>query len=305
MRTLMLAVGTALVAAAAAPNTRRPVRPETAPKAFVDRFSAKAGHLQVRTAMNHLPPPNAAVDFDQGPFITRGLGPRSEHVIYYNFDVQSLVPAPLYVLYRKGASAPLAGQLPIVEALPGDSGYNDFHVLVRVTVPDGYAANTITSAAALRAADYPTERTSVIENAPIVPEGSTAHRRLGGASAELESGWFDGQTVRYFTFVERPLMGTIVPLSPIFVSFSVNPGAPGGGPSSGFRTESGAEQTHNVLATLPADAGYSPLWQVSVYDNVDFDGVHDLATLQQAKILAPNVATVNCPVVEVQPAMTR
>ena len=305
MRILIATVATALASSAAVPCTGRPVRPETAPKAFVDRFSAKAGHLQLRTATNHSPAPNAPVDFDHGPFITRGLGPRGEHVTYYNFDVQSLVPAPLYILYRKGASAPLAGQLPIVEALPGDSGYNDFHVLVRVAVPEGYAANTITSAAALRAAGYPTERTSVIENTPIVPEGSTAHCRLGGASAELESGWFNGQTVRYFRFVERPLMGTIVPLSPIFVSFSINPGAPGGGPSSGFRTEPGAMQTHNVVATLPSDVGYSPLWQVSVYDNAGFDSVHDLATLQQAKIFAPNVATVNCPVVDVQPATMR
>jgi hypothetical protein len=36
-----------------------------------------------------------------------------------------------------------------------------------------------------------------------------------------------------------------------------------------------------------------------------FASVHDLTTLRQAKILAPNVATVNCPVVAVQlaPAM--
>jgi hypothetical protein len=108
--------------------------------------------------------------------------------------------------------------------------------------------------------------------------------------------------VRYFRFVERPLTGAIIPLSPIFVSFNGNPGTPGGGPGSGFKTEPGTEQTHNVLTTLPVDGAYSPLWQVSVYDNASFSTVHDLTTLRQAKILAPNVATVNCPVVAVQPA---
>jgi hypothetical protein len=39
---------------------------------------------------------------------------------------------------------------------------------------------------------------------------------------------------------------------------------------------------------------------VSVYDNAAFAGVHDLATLRQAKVLASNVAFVNCPVVTEQ-----
>jgi hypothetical protein len=272
----------------------------TAPKASVDRFSTAAGHLQVRTATNHLPGPNAPVNFDQGPFITHGFGPHGEHVTYYNFDVQPIVPAAWYVIYRDGETTPVKDQLPIIDALPGDSGYSDFHVAVRVTVPATYAANSVTSAAALQSAGYPTEKTTTIVNTPIVPEGSTAHLRLDGGSAALGTGWFNGKTVRYFTFAERALTGSVAPVSPIFVTFAANPGTEGGGPASGFKTEPGTQQTHNVLATLPADAGYSPLWQVSVYDNAGFDQVHDLATLHQAKVLAANVANVNCPVVAEQ-----
>jgi hypothetical protein len=77
------------------------------------------------------------------------------------------------------------------------------------------------------------------------------------------------------------------------------PGQPDGGPGSGLKTESGSEQTHNVPATLPGDQGYSPLWLVAVYDNADFPAVHDLATVVKAKVLAPAVATVNCPIVSV------
>jgi hypothetical protein len=269
----------------------------TAPKASVDRFSAAAGHLQVRTAMNHLPGPNQAVNFDQGPFVTHGFGPHGEHVTYYNFDVQPLTPAPWYVLVRQGETTPVRDQLPIIDALPGDSGYNDFHIVVDVTVPANYSANHINSAAAIRAAGYAMQTTTTLLNTPIVPEGSTAHQRLGGASAALGTGWFDGKTVRFFTFTERSLTGPTVPVSPIFVTFNKNPGTDGRGPGSGFKTESGTQQTHNVVATLPADAGYAPLWQVSVYDNAAFDQVHDLATVQRATILAPNVASVNCPIV--------
>ena len=71
------------------------------------------------------------------------------------------------------------------------------------------------------------------------------------------------------------------------------------GPAS--RPSSGSEQTHNVPATLPGDQGYSPLWLVAVYDNADFPSVHDLATVLKAKVLAPGVATVNCPIVFVGP----
>ena len=90
----------------------------------------------------------------------------------------------------------------------------------------------------------------------------------------------------------------MVALSPIYVTFNVNP--PAGGPPSGFVVESGTMKTHNVLATIPANATYSPLWAVSVYDNADFSSVMDLPSVQSANILAMGVMNVNCPVVSVQ-----
>jgi hypothetical protein len=88
-----------------------------------------------------------------------------------------------------------------------------------------------------------------------------------------------------------------VPVSPIYVTFNINPDQPGGGPPSGFLTENGSAQTHNVLATLPANAAYSPLWSVNVFDNADFASVNNLATAQASNVLATGVALVNCPVV--------
>ena len=93
-----------------------------------------------------------------------------------------------------------------------------------------------------------------------------------------------------------------MPTSDIFVSFNINPDQTGGGPPSGFKTEDGTPtgQTHNVPETIPFDAAYSPLWDVQIYDNADFDLVEDLSTAQMANIMATDAAIVNCPIVVLQ-----
>jgi hypothetical protein len=274
--------------------------PTTADKMAIDRFSDAAGHLQKRSASPALPGPNQPVDFDQGPFITSGFGPHGEKIRYYNFDVQPTTPAPIYAFFTQGTGVEVAGQLHVVDVVPGDAGYNDFWQVQMVMVPAGYVANSVTSYAGIMAAGYPVQATTMLVNCPIVPDGSTAKLRLGGGDAGLQTGWYRGKTVRYFSYLEKALSGSTVPLSPIFVTFNVNPSQTGGGPGSGFKTEAGSQQTHNVTATLPTDAGYSPLWMVDVYDNVAFDAVKDLATAQAATLLAPGAADVNCPIVQVQ-----
>ena len=288
----------------AAPVAMKPVDPDQAPVAAVDRFSEKAAHLQVRTADNKIPGPNEPVDFDTGPFITQGLSPTtSKPVRYYNFDVQGTASAPFYVLYREGEEKPVEGQLDIIDTLPGEKGYNDFRQVWKVTVPKDYVANSITDAGTLRDAGYQMQQTDTLRNMPVVPDKSKASMRLNGASPELHRAWYGGEVAKFFSFDEAPLAapGGNVPLSPIYVTFNTNPDQPNGGPGSGFRTEPNSPQTHNVPFTLPGDVGYSPLWLVSVYDNADFPSVHDRATALKAKVLAPGVATVNCPIVFIAP----
>lgn len=70
------------------------------------------------------------------------------------------------------------------------------------------------------------------------------------------------------------------------------------GPASCFIVEMGTMQTHNVLATTPSDASYSPMWQVHMVDNAGFAGISNLTTAQSANILNPNAALVNCPTVQ-------
>jgi hypothetical protein len=58
----------------------------------------------------------------------------------------------------------------------------------------------------------------------------------GRTSAELQRAWYRGQVAKFFSFDEAPLSaaGTNVPISPIYVTFNLNPGEPNGGPASGF-----------------------------------------------------------------------
>jgi hypothetical protein len=274
---------------------------DPAPKASIDRFSDAAGNLFRRSANPALPGPNQPINMDQAPFITHGLGPAGQHVRYYNFDVMPVDPAPIYVLFRTGETQPVAGQQNIVDVIPGDANYSDFWQVVRVTVPASYAANSVTSFAQIVAAGYPMQETTALVNCPIVPEGSTASQ--GDGADGLTRGWYKGQMVFYFNFGEAALSVTstgTVPVSPIFVTFNINPDLPNGGASSGFRTETGTVQTHNVVATLPGQPSYSPLWAVLPYDNADFDAVHDLGTASLARGF-PLAAHVNCPIVFIQP----
>lgn len=266
--------------------------PDNYPKISVDRFSSTAGHLMVRNSMNGLPAINAPINFDEEPFITRGKTPDGKITEYYNFDVQPTIPAPIYVLFREGESTPVKGQRNIINVKPGDAGYNDFWRIIKVTVPADYVANTLTSFNAIQSGGYKMESTTDIVNCPVVPEGSKADKRFINETGSLIKGWYKDSIAFYFNFGEKALSGTTVPTAPIYVTFNVN-----GDPSSGFLVESGTMQTHNVVSAIPSDAGYSPLWAVSVYDNAIFNSVTKFSDVSPSNIIANNVALVNCPIV--------
>jgi len=277
-----------------------PHNPTTAAVVSVDRFSDAAAHLQARSAHPSLPAANAPVDFDVVPFITQGFGPTGAVVKYYNFDVQTTTPAPIYVFLRPD-STEVPGQLHVIDELPGESGYNDFWQVVKVRVPAGYVANTIASAAEVMASKYPLTWTTTIVNCPVVPAGSTAK-----LASPLVKGWYKDSAVFYLNFetLTANSDGT-VPTDDIYVTFSINPGLAGGGPVSGFKTESSTSmQTHNVVASIPGQVGYSPLWIVHAYNNNAFASVMDTTTAQVAAasadafgVVSPANGGVNCPVV--------
>jgi len=283
-----------------------PLNPDTAGDVSIDRFSSSFAHLFVRTTQNGFPAANQPVDFDAIPaFNTHGLGPNGEKTIYYNFDVLSTTPAPIYVLFRSGESTPVSGQLNIVNAIPGVSGYNDFWLVMKVTVSADYVANTLTSYDDIMMSGYTITPTTIIVNCPIVPKGSMARKRfLESESTELSRGWYNHKVVYYFNFSEKELMAEDgkVPTSDIYVCFNTNPDQMDGGPASGFKTEDGMStgQTHNVPETLPTDALYSPLWDVQIYNNTSFGMVNNLTTATSAPLMAMDAAIVNCPIVWVE-----
>ena len=276
-----------------------PTDPSRAPRASIDRFSDSAGMLHRRSQNDALPGPNEPIDFDS-LFLTQGYGPGGDGIEYYDFDVQSTQPAPIYALFHENGD-PVEGQLNIVDVVPGDEGYNDFWQVHMVTVPDEYEANMVTSVRGIQDAGFDISPTSTVKNCPIVPDESTASMRhsADASPASLVEGWYEGEVVSYFLFEEASLSlrDGSVPLSPIYVSFNTNPGEDGGGPASGFMSEDGSDQTHNVTATVPGDDAYSPLWTVNIYDNAGFDTVSDLDSASSATVLNAGAATVNCPVV--------
>ncbi len=277
--------------------------PDSAPVVEVDRFSDEAGTLFRRSENPDLPDPDEPIDFDQGPFITQGLGPDGETVEYYNFDVMPTAPAPIYSFFYENGD-PVDEQLNVIDVIPGDTGYNDFWHVHQVFVPDDYEPNSITNAEELNESGYEIEPTDEIKNCPVIPEGSTAEKHYGDEhdEAPVIDGWYEDQIAPYYVFEEDTFEeeGGEMPVSPIYVSFNTNPDEEGGGPPSGFMTEAGSEQTHNVVQTLPGDPNYSSLWAVNVYGNDDFEAVSDLDSALDATILDGDGPDVNCPIVSIE-----
>lgn len=288
-------------------TTPMPLDPDTTGDVSVDRFGSAFAHLFLRDATNGFPEANQAIDFDAIPaFNTKGLGPNGEKSIYYNFDVVSTTPAPIYVFFHSGETMPVPGQLNIINVIPGDAGYNDFWLVEKVIVPADYVANTVTSYEEILQMGFSITATNIVVNCPVVPKGSVARKRfLATESADLTRGWYKNKVVYYFNFQEKELMTVNgkVPTSDIYVAFNINPDMAGGGPASGFKTEDGMAtgQTHNIPETLPTDVYYSPLWDVQIYNNSSFGSVSNLLTATSAPIMAMDAAVVNCPIVWVQP----
>jgi len=278
----------------------QPKDPDQAPIATVDRFSDAAGTLLKRSADNHLPGPNEPINFDTPPFNVWGLSPAGEPALYYHLDVKSTTPVPVYILYREGEDMPVQEQLDIIDTLPGEQGYNDFRQVWKVWVPKDYVANTITDASMLQQAGYKIEKTDKLLNMAVVPDKSRARVRFNGGHPELQRAWYRGQVAKFFLFDEAPLSvsGDKVPVSPIYDGFTINPGQPGG--EKEFCTDPNSTQTHNVVATMPGDKAYSPLWLRVVYDSAACASVHNLETALQAKKVAANVLFINCPMVSVK-----
>jgi len=295
----------ALLAGCASPDKfADPTDPNSAPVAPVDRFGSY-GTLFNRdmpafnpalTAGN-LPGPDEPIDMD-AMFLVHALGPTGEPITYYGLDFAPALPALAYELVDE-SGALVADQLPLIETLPGDDGYNDFVHVQRVHVGNDYPANSFTSVSDIEdavakgiAVEEPTTR---IENWALVPKGTTATRNFDGVPTAGYRAWHDGRVAHLLRFDSALALtsGGAVPQSTVIVIFEN-----GTSPAEGFATEPDGVQTHNVVETLPGvHPKYSSLWIHRSGDPLGFDGVTDFASAEANAIMVLAGVLVNCPVV--------
>ena len=275
--------------------------PDAANVVAVDRFQDSFATLFKRSGPAFdpanvqpvVPAPNAPIDFDS-LFLVPAFGPNGEEVSYYALDILGETPGDAIVVVDADGER-VKDQLPILRAIPGDAGFNDFVRVTEVTVADDYVANTFASAADVDAAVDAGDATAVvtdrIENWSVVPKGSIATMKFDGKAVDDFRGWYDGAVASYLQF-ETNLTVTDdgkVPTSGIVVIFVDDMS-----PAQGFATADG--RTHNALETLPGDEGYSSLWAHQRGALAGFDDVVDYGSAVD-NIAGPLPVTVNCPVV--------
>jgi hypothetical protein len=243
-----------------------------------------------------IPGANEPIDMD-GVFLVKALGPAGERVVYYALDITTDTPARAFEVVD-ASGAPIEGQLPIVETLPEQTGYNDFLRIheVRVDVAD-YRANQIASVADVQAAESQgaatVTPTSQVVNWAMVPAGTIATRNFAGVPVAGYRAWHDRDIAHYLLF-ETDLVitqGGKVPSSDVMVIFEN-----GMDPTEGFAVEPDG-QTHNVFRTLPGQPRYSSSWAHQVGSRAGFDSVMDWDSAE-ANFVDLLPISVNCPVVD-------
>jgi predicted lipoprotein with Yx(FWY)xxD motif/plastocyanin len=97
---------------------------------------------------------------------------KDRHIYYFDFGPNPAATAPIYALITgkdaQGNPQFVTGQHNIIDVVPGEEGYSDFWKVNLVTVPAGYVAETLKSAADVMATDYEMTATDIVVNCPVV-----------------------------------------------------------------------------------------------------------------------------------------
>lgn len=190
-----------------------------------------------------------------------GVIPRSAGnggaVHYWSFGAASIVPATAYLLMKEEGGARVAIDHPmVVNALPGDPGYNPLHAIVEVVVNDPAEARRFPSIEALADAaqlgyvDESKQRaTRTFINIPIVPAGTpiqigdtrdvtaAPNAKLYARGYEVEAFKFGGDhgvqplpfmlPTRDVSFIRKAREADYDPRNPIFQAAVPTPGSGG------------------------------------------------------------------------------
>jgi len=218
---------------------------------------------------------------------------RDARVRYYDFGMNtpssggrvSVAPIYAFITGMDGNGDPVFvdGQHNVVDVVPGDSGYSDLWEVHLVTVPAGYQADSLRSAADVEASGYEMMVPGLFVNCPIVAAGTTLE---GGEP--LVQGWNKGSEVYYPDFGANP------PLTLPILAFATGMAADG--------TPMFVEGQGNIIDSVPADEGYSAFWRVNlvmVDGSYQADSIRSAAGARAAGFeVVETDLVVNCPVVD-------
>jgi hypothetical protein len=94
-----------------------------------------------------------------------------EAVFYPDFGPNPPVAIPIWAFITGmdagGNPQFVEGQMNIIDSVPGDASYSAFWRVNLVMVPDGYEANSLTAADAVRAAGMEITQTDIVVNCPV------------------------------------------------------------------------------------------------------------------------------------------
>lgn len=217
---------------------------------------------------------------------------RGNEVKYYDFGMNTplvtgstILTAPIYVLITgmdaDGNPIFVEGQHNIVDTKPGDAGYSDLWQVNLVTVDASYVADTYKSFDDIQTAGMTATPIEKFVNCPIVPAGSTLE---GGE--ELVQGWYKGEEVFYPDFGDNPAVA--IPIWAFITGMDAD-----GNPQF-------VEGQHNIIDSVPDDAGYSAFWNVNLVTVPDGYEPDSLKSADDVINSGMDIATpglvVNCPV---------
>jgi hypothetical protein len=158
-------------------------------------------------------------------------------VRYLDFGPIRLAPgnrvAPIWA-FTNGAP----GQRNVIDVAPGDRGYTPLWRVTMVTWNDGATPRVLRSAAAVRraasAGEVTLRRTATVVNCPVV-----------GFGQRQTVGHFRGRLIAYLDLgpVKLRARNRVAPI---------------------WAFTNGAPDQHNVIDVVPGQAGYTPLWRVTM-----------------------------------------
>jgi hypothetical protein len=234
------------------------------------------------------------------------------------FDVQTvpaLADAPkealanLY-LFMNGVSGPnpFGFQSNVIDSVPGEPGYSPLWVHTFVRWKDPSTARELKSEkeilAASRAGDVSLERTKLVINCPVLPEGEP--------DFPIVTGFVDGKLVDYtLQEISDPMVTKLMTEKTGFPLATVR--SLGGAPQvanlylfmNGVSGPNPFGFQSNVIDSVPGEPGYSPLWVHTFVKWKDPSKARELNS--EAEILAASQAgevtlersklVINCPVI--------